>query len=207
MIAIIDYERGNLRSISNGLQKVGATVEIGHRTELLEAADGIVLPGVGAFGEGIHFIKSTSLHDELHRQIIQQNKPFLGICLGLQILADYSMEFGRNDGFGWVAGGVVRIEPDSTEHKIPHMGWNTVDVRKRDPLYRNLGEDPTFYFVHSFHFVPDDEDVVTSTTNHGIKLAASIQKGNIFGVQFHPEKSQKDGLQVLENFVDVVNEW
>lgn len=200
MIAIIDCEMGNLRSVANGFRHRDIEVEVTRDPAILESADGLVLPGVGAFRDGMKNLKEHDMDQALQYHVIEQGKPFLGICLGLQLVAETGEEFGEHSGLGWIDGKVVELSPTSEKFKVPHMGWNTVDVHYRSPLYENLESSPAFYFVHSYHFLPEDRSVISGTCLHGMEVTASIQRDNIYGVQFHPEKSQKEGLQLLENF-------
>jgi len=207
MIVIIDYGAGNLQSIINAFELLGERVEVINSPEKLKDAEAIVLPGVGAFSDCMNNLRKAGFIDALNREVIEKKKPFLGICLGLQILAEQSFEHGCYSGFGWVKGSVKKIIPKSTEFKIPHMGWNNIIIRSKDRLFRDFENEPVFYFVHSYTLVLDELDqLVTSTCYHGAKIVASVQKENIFGVQFHPEKSQGAGLKLLKNFITFVRE-
>lgn len=201
MIAVIDYQRGNLRSVANGLRRAESSVTVTDCPEDLVDADGIVLPGVGAFGEGMEFLEKSGFSNILNELVLGEEKPFLGICLGMQLMASTGEEFGSHDGLDWIPGTVEKIKPRSENHKVPHMGWNELEIRRRDPLFKNLGDGPAFYFLHSYQLNPADEGVVSSISYHGARITASVQKKNLYGVQFHPEKSQKNGLGLLENFV------
>lgn len=205
MIAIVDYGMGNLQSVANAVEALGAAYVVTQRPKDLREANGIILPGVGAFGEGMENLRKFGLVDVLHSEVIERKKPYLGICLGLQFLAERGYEAGEHEGFGWIRGEVRLIEPRDPAAKIPHMGWNEIDIRRESHIFRGLQKNPVFYFVHSFGLMPDpaDADVVTSVVHHGGEITASIQKGNIFATQFHPEKSQTAGLLVLKNFIDL----
>jgi glutamine amidotransferase len=158
------------------------------------------LPGVGAFGDGMANLKKFGLVDILRKEVLEQKKPFLGICLGMQMLADIGMEGGNHNGLGWIAGISRKLEGDQVPLRLPHVGWNDVSVSKNSILFGGV-KRPIFYFVHSYHIVPKDVSIISGYCRYGEKFAAAIEKDNIFGVQFHPEKSQDDGLKVLDNFL------
>jgi len=206
MIGVIDYGAGNLRSVLNAFIALGQTPFVIQKPSELVRASGVVLPGVGAFGKGMAKLKHMSLIEPLNEAVLVQKKPFLGICLGLQFLASVSREQGEHKGLGWLNGTVEAIVPSSSRHRIPHMGWNNVALERTTPLFKGISETPTFFFVHSYELVleRDDSRFVTSTCDHGTTIISSVQKENIFGVQFHPEKSQADGLCVLKNFVNLI---
>lgn len=201
MIALIDYGMGNLRSVVNAVESLGGEVTVVAAPERLADARAVILPGVGAFRDGMRQLRESGMVDALEREVRERGKPFLGLCLGMQFLADVSEENGVHDGLGWIPGVVKRLQPADRRHKVPHMGWNSVRVHRRDALLADLGDAPTFYFVHSYHFVPADPAAVTSTCWHGEEMVASVQHDNVFGVQFHPEKSQRDGMALLANFL------
>ncbi|HOO55430.1 MAG TPA: imidazole glycerol phosphate synthase subunit HisH [bacterium] len=196
MIAIIDYGMGNLGSVFKALEGVGCDVRIVDTVKDISDADGIVLPGVGAMSAAMNNLERHGLIETVIGQI-KSGKPFLGICLGLQMLFEYSEEGGRVDGLGVLKGKVARF---TDELKVPHMGWNQLNFKKRPDVVEGIPEGSFFYFVHSFYVVPDDDDVVMTTTDYGIDFVSSISVDNITAVQFHPEKSQKWGLKLLENF-------
>jgi glutamine amidotransferase len=204
MIAIIDYGMGNLRSVEKGFLRVGVDVMVTSDPEEVEMADGIVLPGVGAFRDCMRELKNLSLVDTIVDSI-KKGKPYLGICLGLQVLFSESEEFGRCRGFDILSGRVVRFKVDDL--KVPHMGWNQIRIRKDNPLLRGIEDNAYFYFVHSYYVVPDDESIISTTTDYGTEFTSMIWKDNIYAVQFHPEKSQRMGLQMLRNFGDVVKAY
>lgn len=207
MIAIIDYGMGNIQSIKNALELLNAKVLVTQNPSDLEKANGIILPGVGAFGDGMKNLKSSSMVEALHQEVIVKGKPFLGICLGMQFIAKTSFEHGMHEGLGWIDAEVKIIKPEELQFKVPHMGWSDVTLVQESPLFIGLGEKETFYFVHSYAVVPnEDENIVTASCWHGTKIAAGIQKDNIFAVQFHPEKSQGAGIKVLENFLKIISE-
>ncbi|QDT52674.1 Imidazole glycerol phosphate synthase subunit HisH 1 [Caulifigura coniformis] len=197
-VHIIDYGMGNLRSVQKALEKVGAGAVICRTPAEAAGADSLVLPGVGAFRDAIAELKR---HDfvGLIKEHIAADRPFLGICLGLQLLFDVSYEDGEYEGLGIVPGEVVRFE-SQPGLKIPHMGWNTLTIRKPNPLLDGAGPSPSVYFVHSYYVKPRDPAVIAATAGHGVEFTAMIARGNLFATQFHPEKSQTQGLNLLGNF-------
>jgi len=203
LIAVVDYGMGNLRSVQKALENVGYNVLVTSSPQQILDARSLVLPGVGAFKDCIHNLKKLNLIEPILKSI-KNGKPFLGICLGLQILFTESEEFGKSLGLNLVKGTVVRFSggcnTDRTRLKVPHMGWNAISIKRNLPLFSGIGDGSFFYFVHSYYVVPDDKDTVATTTSYGIEFVSCIQKENIFACQFHPEKSQQVGLQVLKNF-------
>lgn len=200
MTVIIDYGMGNLFSVENALKRLGAEVKISNRKEDIQKADKLILPGVGAFPDGIKNLKKLGLVEVLEEEVVKNKKPFLGICLGMQLLATEGEEVKPTKGLGWIAGRVRRFQVDEEKFRVPHIGWNDLILKKENPLFKGI-EQPTFYFVHSYHLVPEDSSAVAAVCDYGEDFVAAVQKENIFGVQFHPEKSQKSGLRVLENFI------
>ena len=198
MIRIVDYGMGNLRSVQKAFEKLGVAAEIVTSPDQIAGAQKLVLPGVGAFRDAIHELQRLELVDPI-REHIQRDKPFLGICLGLQLLFDISFEDGEWKGLGVLAGDVVRF-PAIPDLKVPHMGWNTLGRKQNCHLLQGIPADASVYFVHSYYVRPQDESVVAATTNYGIPFTSMVQRGNMFATQFHPEKSQKVGLKLLENF-------
>ena len=201
-VIIIDYDIGNVASVQKAFTKLGVGVKISSRIDDLETSDYIVLPGVGAFKKGMENLVSFGLLDILHHEVLDKKKPFLGLCLGMQLLADEGEEGGTTKGLGWVAGKVRKFSTDESKFKIPHVGWNDVSPQNNSKLFMNIS-NPVFYFVHSFHFVPDDVSVVAAKTNYGENFVSAVEKENIFGLQFHPEKSQSAGLEIFTNFLKV----
>lgn len=206
MIVIIDYNMGNLRSVANAIEALEGKFVISSDIKDITNADGIILPGVGAFGDGMSNLKRLGLIDTIHNEVIKEKKPYLGICLGMQFLAKSGKEHGIHNGFGWIKGTVRKIKTNDTDIKIPHIGWNNVKIDERTGIYRNFEDDPVFYFVHSYFFDTPEKEVITGIAWHGETITASIMKDNIFGVQFHPEKSQGHGLRLLKNFLNIVEE-
>ena len=199
-IGIIDYGMANLRSVQKAFEKVGHAASIISRPEEIESAEKIVLPGVGAFQDAVAHLRQHEMADPVVHHI-NAGKPFLGICLGLQMLFDVGYEDGEHKGLGVLPGKCVRFDVDQTQHlKVPHMGWNQLTVVNRSPLLRGLPEGAGVYFVHSYHVVPSDPSVIATTTDYGGPFVSSIWRDNIMATQFHPEKSQTVGLQILANF-------
>jgi len=204
MIAVIDYEMGNIRSVERALQKVGGDPELVTEPSQLARADKIVLPGVAAFGDAMTQLKAQGLLGPIV-EAVRQGVPYLGFCLGLQLLFDVSYEDGEYQGMGLVPGKVVRFNPDSSESdtpmRVPHMGWNRIEWDRPCPMFDGVDSGQYVYFAHSYHVVPADGAVTAATTEYGHRFASAIWKDNIFATQFHPEKSQDVGLRILENFV------
>ena len=199
-IALIDFGAGNLHSVHNALKAAGADgVEVTADPDFIAGADRVILPGVGAFGACRDALASIDgMIDALERRILEQQIPFLGICVGMQMLADTGIEFGEHRGLGWIAGTVSAIEPSSNEIKIPHMGWNDVTPTEGHDLL----EEGEAYYLHGYHFVAADPNHVLATTYHGAPLVSAVGQDNIVGVQFHPEKSQAYGLTFLKRFLE-----
>jgi glutamine amidotransferase len=201
VIAIVDYGMGNVRSVRNALEFLGEDAVVTADRAVLAAADRLILPGVGAFGDAMRNLASRGLPELLHEQVIEKRKPLLGICLGLELLAKCSSEHGTNLGLGWIDARVVRF-PSEPRLRIPHMGWNDVQIDVIHPLFAGIRQrGDSFYFVHSFHMVCPDTRHVIATSEHGVRFAAAVAHDNIVATQFHPEKSQDNGLQLLRNFI------
>lgn len=202
MIALVDYGGGNVRSVANALAYLGLDAVVTADDTVIGEAERIILPGVGAFGDVMAKLEARGLIEVLHREVREKGKPFLGVCLGLQLLAKSSTEHGLHAGLGYLDAHVERFDPTGLPStlKIPHMGWNEVAPEVEHPLLAKLPADAAFYFVHSYHIVCEDPAQVAATSLHGYRFAAAVHHGNIFATQFHPEKSQDNGLQVLENF-------
>jgi imidazole glycerol-phosphate synthase subunit HisH len=199
-IAIVDYGMANLRSVQKAFEHEGVHAQIISQPEEIERAQKIVLPGVGAFRDAVATLREKHLAEPIVRHI-EQGRPFLGICLGLQMLFDVGYEDGEHRGLGVLRGKCVRFDVDqSMGLKVPHMGWNQLTVKRRSPLLRDLGDQSNVYFVHGYHVETDDENVIATTTDYGLPFVSSIWRDNLMATQFHPEKSQKVGLQMLANF-------
>lgn len=201
MISIVDYGMGNLRSVQKAFEKLGIAARIVSRPEEILTAEKLVLPGVGAFRDAIHELQRQELVEPLKAHI-QADKPFLGICLGLQMLFDISYEDGEWSGLGVLPGKVVRFD-EHPELKVPHMGWNQLEVVGEPRLLANIPRDAYFYFVHSYFVVPQDDSVIATRTDYGQKFVSMIARNNLFATQFHPEKSQTVGLKLLQNFAEI----
>jgi glutamine amidotransferase len=197
VIVVVDYNVGNVRNVCNAFRHIGCDAALSRDPETIEKASGLVLPGVAAFGYAISALGSLA---DLIKKIALRGKPLLGICVGYQMLFDHSTEHGQHNGLGLVGGSVVPIPPGRT---VPHMGWNQVKMPEDMDLFVGLGGEKHFYFAHSFYADVTDGRAKVAYTDYGFALAASVQKANVYGVQFHPEKSSKDGLQVLKNFFEI----
>jgi glutamine amidotransferase len=198
MIAIVDYGMGNLRSVQKGFEKVGYEARVTGDPQEVAAAAKVVLPGVGAFEDAMAELRKRELVDPL-LAAIDSGKPFLGICLGLQLLFETSRENGEHQGLGVLEGDVVRFQLPK-KYSVPHMGWNQLSIRRRAPILEGIEEGTYFYFVHSYHVVPSDESVVAAMTDYHEPFCSMIWRDNLYATQFHPEKSQADGLKMLKNF-------
>lgn len=201
MIAIIDYDAGNIKSVEKALQKLGQEVIITRDAEEILSADKVILPGVGAFGDAMNNLRKYGL-DQVIYQVVENETPFLGICLGLQLLFEKSDESVGAKGLGILQGEICRI-PDKEGLKIPHMGWNSLHLQNDGRLFAGLPEDSYVYFVHSYYLKAKDESIVKATTEYSTHIHASVEQGNVFACQFHPEKSSDVGLQILRNFVEL----
>ena len=201
MIAIIDYDAGNIKSVEKALQKLGADVVITNDAQEILRADKVILPGVGAFGDAMANLKKSGL-DKVIYEVVEKGTPFLGICLGLQLLFERSDETPGVAGLGILKGEILRI-PDKEDLKIPHMGWNSLHLQNQGRLFQGLPEQSYVYFVHSYYLKAEDEQIVKATTDYSVNIHASVEKDNVFACQFHPEKSSDVGLQILKNFVEL----
>ena len=200
MIAIIDYGMGNLRSVQKGFERMGREAVVTRDPKTILDAGKVVLPGVGAFPDCMRNLEEYGLIDAVQKSIAA-GKPFLGICLGLQLLFTESEEFGISKGLDIIKGRVIRFKgPEFADLKIPHMGWNSLSIKRKAPVLQDVPDGSHVYFVHSFHVVPEDKGVIASTTGYGIDFVSSIWKDNVFACQFHPEKSQALGLSILKRF-------
>lgn len=201
-VVIVDYGMGNLLSVAGALRRAGGTVVVSGDPEALADADRIVLPGVGAFGDGIRNLRARGFEEALTEHVLRCGTPFLGICLGAQLLALESEEEGRHEGLGWLPARVVRLAPRDPALRLPHIGWDEVEVKISSPLFEGLPTGTLFYFVHNYHLRCDEEGLLSAVSDYGERVTAALQKDNIYAVQFHPEKSQKAGLDLLRNFLE-----
>lgn len=201
MICIIDYQMGNLRSVQKALEKVGHDSIISNHHRDIASADKLVLPGVGAFRDAIAEVRKRDLENPV-RDAIESGRPFLGICLGLQMLFDVSYEYGEYEGLGVLPGKVVKFDI-SSDYKVPHMGWNQINIRQPAPLLDDVDDGSHFYFVHSYYVIPANDSHVAAVANYPDPFCAMVWRDNLFATQFHPEKSQRDGLRILKNFGDL----
>lgn len=201
MIAIIDYDAGNIKSVEKALQKLGADVVITKDAQEILQADKVILPGVGAFGDAMANLKKFGLNKVIY-EVVEKGTPFLGICLGLQLLFERSDETPGVAGLGILKGEILRI-PDKDDLKIPHMGWNSLHLQNQGRLFMGLSEQSYVYFVHSYYLKAEDEQIVKATTDYSVNIHASVEKDNVFACQFHPEKSSDVGLKILKNFVEL----
>jgi glutamine amidotransferase len=210
MIVVLDYGMGNLRSVQKGFEAVGHKVKVSNDPEVVGNAKAIVLPGVGAFQDCMDNLKNLNLVEPI-KHCVSSKKPFLGICLGFQLLFTESEEFGNCKGLGLLPGKVFRFpdnfnlpQKNGDRIKIPHMGWNSISKKKRNFLLKDISEGSYFYFVHSYYVAPEDKEIISTTTNYGIEFVSGICREKVFAFQFHPEKSQLLGLKILKNFGDIV---
>lgn len=200
-IAIIDYGMGNIGSVFNSLKKLGAQVISSNDLVELALADAYILPGVGAFPRAMENFHKLGLKPFLNEQILQRKKPLLGICLGMQLLAQDSEEDKLTEGLGWIEGHVLKLQPED-KRSVPHVGWNNLSFTQSSPLMKNIENNAHFFFDHSFQFVCKDNNAVAAVCNYGGDIVSVVQKNNIFATQFHPEKSQRNGLKLLRNFIN-----
>ncbi len=199
MITIVDYRMGNVGSIANMLKRAGVEAKLTSDVAEIEAADKLILPGVGAYDTGMTNLADLGLVEPLRRKVVEQKTPVLGICLGMQLLFERSEE-GQLPGLGWLAGRCVKLVPGDPALKVPHMGWNEARPTRTDTLFADMADDAGYYFVHSYHVVCDDPADVLARTHHGLELVSAVQRDHVFGTQFHPEKSHKHGLRLLTAF-------
>lgn len=204
MIAIIDYDAGNIKSVEKALQAIGEESVVTRDRELILSAEKVILPGVGSFGDAMQKIRAYGLEEVIHT-VVEQGTPFLGICLGLQLLFAYSEEGEGVAGLGILDGKIIRI-PDAEGLKIPHIGWNSLHFPRQSRLFAGIAPDSYVYFVHSYYLKAQEENIVAATTEYGVQIHAAVEKGNVFACQFHPEKSSDVGLQILKNFAAIDRE-
>lgn len=201
MIAILDYDAGNIKSVEKALKLLGQEVTVTREREAILKADKVILPGVGAFGDAMEKIRRYGLYEVIH-EVTGRGTPFLGICLGLQLLFERSEESPGAEGLGILKGEILRI-PDTPGLKVPHMGWNSLEFSENGRLFEGLQKEPYVYFVHSYYLKAADEGIVTAVTEYGTQIHASVESGNVFACQFHPEKSSDVGIRILKNFLSI----
>ena len=200
-ITIIDYDAGNLRNVQKAVERLGYPSICSNKVEDIENADVLILPGVGAFNDGMDAIENLGLDTAIRKQVINDKKPILGICLGMQLFAQEGFEGGRRRGLALLPIVVSRLQSEEEGYRLPHIGWNNIAIRDKSLLFHGVPANPDFYFVHSFHAKCQDSEIVAATAEYGHRFVAAIESENIFATQFHPEKSQRYGLQVLKNFM------
>jgi len=204
-VTIVDYQSGNISSIINSFNEVAkgkVNLEVTSDIKKIKSSDKIVLPGQGSFKNCVDSLNSISgLVETLKEFAIINNKPLLGICVGLQMFADVGYEEAETKGLGWISGKVSKIDNQKGKFKLPHIGWNEIEIQKESKIFKNIKNKSHMYFVHSYEFIPEDKSVISATTDYSSKIVCSIERGNLFGTQFHPEKSDKKGLKIIENFI------
>lgn len=202
-VAIIEYGMGNLDSVTRAIEQCGGKPIVTHDVLSLREADAIILPGVGSFSRGMNNIRRYDLETVLYQQVVEQGVPFLGICLGMQLLASKGWEGGETSGLGWIEGEVKRLQPNGNNVRIPHVGWNEVIFQESATIFTDIPSGKDFYFVHSYHFACTPEQAIIANTPYCGGFVSAVRKNNIIGVQFHPEKSQKVGFKILKNFLSI----
>jgi imidazole glycerol-phosphate synthase subunit HisH len=202
MIVIVDYKAGNPASVKNMIKKIGYNSEISNDPDLINKSEKIIIPGVGRFDYGISNLRELCLTSVLNYKALEEKIPILGICLGFQLMTRRSEE-GTESGLGWLDADTLKFPSDNQEYKVPHMGWNSVEFSKESVLFKNFADEARFYFVHSYIVKADRKTDIIGSTTYGSLFTSAMQKGNIFGVQFHPEKSHKYGMQLLTNFLQL----
>ena len=204
-VTIVDYQSGNISSVINSFTEVAkekANLEVSSNINKIKSSDKIVLPGQGSFKSCIDSLNSINgLVDTLKQFAIINKKPLLGICVGLQMFADIGYEETETKGLGWIPGKVSRIDNQNGKFKLPHIGWNEIEIKKESKIFKDIKNKSHMYFVHSYEFIPEDKTVISATTDYSSKIVCSVEKDNLFGTQFHPEKSDKTGLKIIDNFM------
>tara|TARA_B100001939_G_scaffold135130_1_gene117326 strand:- start:1724 stop:2350 length:627 start_codon:yes stop_codon:yes gene_type:complete len=204
-VTIVDYKSGNISSVINSFKEVAknkVNIEVTSDLNKIKSSDKIVLPGQGSFKNCIEALKKINgITDTLNEFVINKKKPVLGICVGLQMFADIGYEETKTEGLGWISGNVSKINSQNGKYKLPHIGWNQIEIVKNSKIFKDIESKSHMYFVHSYEFIPKDKDVISATIEYSSKIVCSIEKGNIYGTQFHPEKSDKLGLKIIENFL------
>ncbi len=206
-ITIVDYNSGNISSVVNSFKEVAqnkVNIEVTSDLKKIESSDKIVLPGQGSFKSCVDALNNISgLVESLDKFSIEKKKPILGICVGLQMFADVGYEETETKGLGWIPGKVSKIDNQNGKYKLPHIGWNQINIVKESKIFKNIENNSHMYFVHSYEFIPNDKNIISATTNYSSNIVCSVEKENLFGTQFHPEKSDKIGLQIIENFINL----
>ena len=206
-VTIVDYSSGNISSVINSFKEVAqnkATIEVTSDLEKIKASDKIVLPGQGSFKSCVDALnKISGLNDALNEFVTVNKKPLLGICVGLQMFADVGYEETETKGLGWISGKVSKIDNQNGKYKLPHIGWNQINILKDSKIFKQVENNSHMYFVHSYEFVPKNKNVISATTEYSSNIVCSVEKENIFGTQFHPEKSDKIGLKIIQNFINL----
>ena len=206
-VIIVDYNSGNISSVINSFKEVATdkvNIEVTSDLNKIKKGDKVVLPGQGSFKSCVDALKKINgLTDTLNEFVITNKKPLLGICVGLQMFADIGFEETETKGLGWISGKVTKIDNQNGKFKLPHIGWNQINIIKDSKIFQNIKNNSHMYFVHSYEFIPNDKNVISSTTNYASDIVCSVEKENIFGTQFHPEKSDKIGLKIIDNFINL----
>ena len=206
-ITIVDYNSGNMSSVVNSFKEVAqnkVNIEVTSDLKRIKSSDKLVLPGQGSFKSCVDALNNISgLVESLDKFSIEKKKPILGICVGLQMFADVGYEETETKGLGWIPGKVSKIDNQNGKYKLPHIGWNQINIVKESKIFKNIENNSHMYFVHSYEFIPNDKNIISATTNYSSNIVCSVEKENLFGTQFHPEKSDKIGLQIIENFINL----
>ena len=206
-VTIVDYNSGNISSVINSFEEVAkdkVNIQVTSDLEKIKTSDKLVLPGQGSFKSCVDALnKIDGLKETLNESVINNKKPLLGICVGLQMFADVGYEETETNGLGWISGKVSKIDNQNGKFKLPHIGWNQINIVKESKIFKEIENNSHMYFVHSYEFIPNDKNLISATTDYSSKIICSVEKENIFGTQFHPEKSDKIGLQLIENFINL----
>ena len=206
-VTIVDYKSGNIRSVINSFKEVAkgkVNIEVTSDPNKIKSSDKVVLPGQGSFKSCVDALNNINgLVDTLNEFVVTNKKPLLGICVGLQMFADIGYEESETQGLGWISGKVSKIDNQNGKFKLPHIGWNQINLVKSSKIFQNIENNSHMYFVHSYEFIPEDKNVISATINYSSDIVCAVEKENIFGTQFHPEKSDKIGLKIIENFINL----
>ena len=206
-VTIVDYNSGNISSVINSFKEVAkdkVNIEVTSDPKKIKSSDKVVLPGQGSFKSCVEALnKINGLIETLSEFAITNKKPLLGICVGLQMFADFGYEETETKGLGWISGKVLKIDNQNGKYKLPHIGWNQINIVKQSKIFKNIENNSHMYFVHSYEFIPNDKNVISATTDYSSNIVCSVEKENIFGTQFHPEKSDKLGLNIIDNFINI----